>query len=316
MSATPRSPSISNRLTLRPLWSERGLSVVATAWDRDRHPESSDACLDYTAIEFMRAGCFEKRAGRRSVLADPATVVFHGAGESFAIGHPIGVRNAGTTIRIDAAALEEWKSAGLVPRRLERGSAHCPSSLLLEAHRWTARLARGGDDIDAEESVVDFAQRALALAAVRKPKRTASSTADRAASDVRLLLNDRYASSLRLADAAAAAGCSIWHVSRLFRQATGTTIHAALTALRLRHALERLRDGERDLTRLALSLGFASHSHFTSAFRTGFGVTPSAARARLDASVGSSSELDRAAADGPGGSRMALRARDRRRVAH
>jgi AraC-like DNA-binding protein len=46
-------------------------------------------------------------------------------------------------------------------------------------------------------------------------------------------------------------------------------------------ALERLDAGERDLTRLALDLGYSSHSHFTDAFRRSFGVTPSTARKLL-----------------------------------
>jgi AraC-like DNA-binding protein len=32
------------------------------------------------------------------------------------------------------------------------------------------------------------------------------------------------------------------------------------------------------LTRLALDLGYSSHSHFTASFRRAFGLTPSAAR--------------------------------------
>jgi AraC-like DNA-binding protein len=45
-------------------------------------------------------------------------------------------------------------------------------------------------------------------------------------------------------------------------------------------ALEPLADGAGDLTRIALDLGFSSHSHFTAAFRRHFGLTPSAFAAR------------------------------------
>jgi len=46
----------------------------------------------------------------------------------------------------------------------------------------------------------------------------------------------------------------------------------------LRMALELLRS-RRGLTEIALDLGYASHSHFTSAFRNYFGITPSRYRA-------------------------------------
>jgi hypothetical protein len=43
-------------------------------------------------------------------------------------------------------------------------------------------------------------------------------------------------------------------------------------------ALERLMDGEPNLSALACDLGFTSHSHLTSVFRRTFGTTPSGFR--------------------------------------
>jgi AraC-like DNA-binding protein len=55
-------------------------------------------------------------------------------------------------------------------------------------------------------------------------------------------------------------------------------LHGDRNELRLRCALERLERDDCDLTRLALDLGYSSHSHFTSSFRVLFGVPPSAIR--------------------------------------
>ncbi len=74
---------------------------------------------------------------------------------------------------------------------------------------------------------------------------------------------------------------SPFHLARVFRRMTGLSLHQYLTRLRLRAALERLADGESDLTALALALGFASHSHFSDAFRREFRVTPNAFRLGL-----------------------------------
>ena len=59
--------------------------------------------------------------------------------------------------------------------------------------------------------------------------------------------------------------------------AAATELHAYRDQLRLQGALPRLAAGE-DITRVALDLGYSSHSHFTWAFRRRFGVPPSSVR--------------------------------------
>jgi AraC family transcriptional regulator len=80
-----------------------------------------------------------------------------------------------------------------------------------------------------------------------------------------------------LSGVAAAVGVSPFHLARSFRRETGMTIHRYVHEVRLRTALERVVDGE-DLTRVAMDLGYASHSHFTARFRRTFRVTPSSFR--------------------------------------
>ena len=58
-----------------------------------------------------------------------------------------------------------------------------------------------------------------------------------------------------------------------------TGIHAHITQLRLRKALDLLEDSERGIAELAVTLGFSSHSHLTSAFSETFGFPPSRYRA-------------------------------------
>jgi AraC-like DNA-binding protein len=89
------------------------------------------------------------------------------------------------------------------------------------------------------------------------------------------------AQRLTLTRIAAALGVSVFHLCRSFRRATGLTLHGYRDEVRLRMALERLEQGEGDLTRLGLELGYSSHSHFTAAFRRSFGRPPSAARKLL-----------------------------------
>jgi AraC family transcriptional regulator len=76
-------------------------------------------------------------------------------------------------------------------------------------------------------------------------------------------------------------GSSVFHLARIFKVRTGFSLHTYRTQLRLRAALERLREPGLDLIDIALDLGFSSHSHFTETFRRSFGKTPSAVRESL-----------------------------------
>lgn len=85
-----------------------------------------------------------------------------------------------------------------------------------------------------------------------------------------------------VADVAAAAGASPFHLCRLFHRGTGMTLHRYRTELRLRWSLAALRDGA-DILSVALEAGFAHHSHFTASFKRAFGVRPSEFRGRTTA---------------------------------
>lgn len=89
------------------------------------------------------------------------------------------------------------------------------------------------------------------------------------------LLELRYRQPFTLSQLAKSLHSSPFHLSRIFRQQTGYTIHQYLEHLRLRTALERLPAYQNNLTTLALDIGYKSHSHFTHAFRRTFGLPPS-----------------------------------------
>lgn len=89
------------------------------------------------------------------------------------------------------------------------------------------------------------------------------------------ILAVRFREGITLQAIAAEIHYSPFHLSRVFHQQTGKTIHQYLNQLRLRTAFDEILCGQTDLTQLALDLGFSSHSHFTQAFRRTFGKPPS-----------------------------------------
>lgn len=86
-----------------------------------------------------------------------------------------------------------------------------------------------------------------------------------------------------LHDVARTLGVSPFYLARIFRAQVGVSLHQYLLRLRLGLALEHLAGGERNLSALGVSLGFATHSHFSAAFRQAYGASPGAVRATLTA---------------------------------
>lgn len=84
----------------------------------------------------------------------------------------------------------------------------------------------------------------------------------------------------RLRDVAAALRVSPFHLAHTFREETGVSMHRYLLRVRLDMARARILAGEPSLSRLALELGFSSHSHFTTMFREHFKASPTSIRER------------------------------------
>ena len=93
-------------------------------------------------------------------------------------------------------------------------------------------------------------------------------------------ISRNFRQPLKMDDIARVADCSVYHLCRIFKKFTGLTVHRFLTQCRLRSSMEEVMDGSQPLTRVALELGFCSHSHFTNAFRTAFGMPPRKLRDR------------------------------------
>ncbi|MFW5859715.1 MAG: helix-turn-helix domain-containing protein [Planctomycetota bacterium] len=68
------------------------------------------------------------------------------------------------------------------------------------------------------------------------------------------------------------------HLARLYRAGTGSSLHRRLHELRVAQACLLLRDSTLAVERIARDVGYRSPSHFTKAFKSSLGLTPSAYR--------------------------------------
>lgn len=164
-----------------------------------------------------------------------------------------------------------------------------PRTYLLQ--RMVVRHVEESEHVDplfVEETVLRVLDRVAASAArfrgvAQKAAPRSGAGADEVVDAVREILCTRYQEDLSLADLGHRTGYSVFHLSRVFREKAGLTLHAYQNRMRLLTALERVAEPGTELSEIAHDLGYVSHSHFTAAFRQAFGVTPSAFRAKASA---------------------------------
>ncbi len=117
---------------------------------------------------------------------------------------------------------------------------------------------------------------------LQRMRTTRSRTADRQRRLVdlaRAQLDEHLSQNVSLESIADATGTSLYHLCRVFREQTGLTMHTYRIRQRLWHVTECLIEGDgENLTELALTQGFNSHSHLSRVFQKQMGIPPSAMR--------------------------------------
>jgi AraC-like DNA-binding protein len=240
----------------------------------ERSPSAVEASRRLELV-LPRAGTFARHTRAGDVLADPTRVLIFRPGEQYRISHPLGETDRSLAIGLRPEAAAELGSGG--------SARDLPSSMRVDltGRRLADGLAAGSlDPLELGGDVLALAAAILVpSAAVQRRPLIVRPGHRRLVRRARLMLLERLGERLTLPELALAIGTSPFHLARVFRALTGSSIHEHRVTLRVRAALERLASGERDLTALALDLGFADHAHLTNTVRRELGRPPSAFRA-------------------------------------
>lgn len=86
-------------------------------------------------------------------------------------------------------------------------------------------------------------------------------------------INENFRSELTVDDLAERVFMSRYHFMRLFKEQTGSTVHATIRQKRLMHAARLIREGVPAVKAAELS-GFNDYSAFHRAFKASFGISP------------------------------------------
>jgi AraC family transcriptional regulator len=280
-------------------WLFEGPAVRVARWTCRVHEDgvTPERHQHWRVIGFTHAGAYALYGPRGRALVDGSRAAFFNPGEAYQTSHPCGGGDHGSSLILSGDLLDEvaratgaWRS--LDPERGFRVATSCvpaPAYLLQRALVRVLDEREPQDALAIEEAGLAVAARVLrALAdeggAPAPPDGSARGLRE-VAEAARRLLAAEFRRPHRLDDIARALGYSAFHLCRTFRRHTGLTLHRYLNRLRLSASLEALAEGRRDLTELALDLGFSSHSHFSAHFRREFGLSPSAFRGATTAAA-------------------------------
>ncbi len=251
-----------------------GIPVRMSAED---YSPAFQVCLPYR-------GAFVWHVAHDAVVSDANTVLFVRSGEPYRISQAVSEGYGEIIVTPAPRLLEEILQtdvASLGRHEAFTQRRRVTSAALLRARSdWLRVSARGAvDGLEADEAMVSL----LRLAFGAAPARVGSGAATRLVNRTKEYLAAHAERSPQLSEIAREVGASPAHLTTVFRRSEGMAVHRYLAQLRLSRALVALPDAD-DLTTLALDLGFASHSHFTFAFRRAFGCTPSSFRAAAERS--------------------------------
>lgn len=245
------------------------------------------------SIVLVRKGVFRRTRQRESVLADPNHVLFFNAAEPYRYAHPLPGGDDCTIL-----AVETERALELVARyapgdtqRAERPfrlgyGLSSPRAIRLH-WEFLELVGRSASKLALEDVLAELADETVRCAYQTQgdpvPAEGSSSAAQRRRREqvevAKLVVSERLDAPPSLGELARVLDCSPFHLSRIFHHTAGLSLRSYMRRLRARVAAERLAAGARDLTELALDLGYSDHSHFTNSFRREWGVPPSRFRA-------------------------------------
>jgi AraC family transcriptional regulator len=238
--------------------------------------KSAEECTRQTHLVFPYRGVYVRHVGRTATVADANQVIIFNDDEPYRISHPLAGGDSSLSIRIrtpdflELVPVRYLANEHAVTLNQPRFRVDSPTQAL------TARLRHGlsrgvMDTLQAEILALTLVGRAVgeltshaAAGSIRRQK-----LVDRA----KQILSSDLSRRWTLAEIAGEVGVSPVYLTQVFQRVEGLPLYRYQRLLRLARALDCLGE-RRDLTALALDLGFSSYSHFSSAFKQAYGQTP------------------------------------------
>ena len=253
-------------------------------------PDSGPASGDL--VVFPRDAVRIEQARREPVVADSRLVTLYNENQEYRRRPVSHYGDRSLWLRFPRAAVVEAMldagkaHRGLESRPFETAASRCTAQTYLRARNLMRYLLEqsAADPLAVHETTLGLLRSAVAtLPESGRPgtaHRPGTETRHRRlVADCRALLGCRFTEPLTLQTIATELYTTPFHLSRVFSDHTGSTIHEHLMNLRLRAAVdEMIAAPGRRLTDISFDLGFATPSHFSKRFKDLFDSSPRAFR--------------------------------------
>lgn len=268
-----------------------GTELVTVRDNRcDRHDRGLSAStepLPYDELVIPRRGVWVRHLRRRQLLVDTTRFHWFARGSRHRVSHPRGCGDRNTGIELSPVAMESLRSewGALDARGALRKATDGP----LSVRAWTAHLqlleharAETVDRVAVEEAVLNLVTELFNTLTDAPGGFGQGSTAHvDLAHDARTILASRFDLTLSLTDLAHELEVSPFHLCRVFKDVTGTTLHGFRQDVRVRAAIRRLAESRDPIVDIAAATGFGGRCQLSRAVRAATGESPSGFRRRI-----------------------------------
>src|SRR6516165_6915965 len=238
---------------------------------------SQEEFAETTSLVFPYRGVYVRHVGRTDAVAEVNQLLFFNQAEGYRVSHPVEGGDACLSLAVgeswlrELAPVTELRDGAILAFRRERVRIDARTQALVALIRHGLKTQRA-ETLEAETLVLTLVRRALGERTSHAPRGTfgRQKLVDRA----KLVLSSDLGRRWTLGDIAAEVGVSPVYLTQVFQQVEGLPLYRYQLRLRLARALDLLGQYD-DLTTLGLDLGFSSHSHFSAAFRSAYGRSPS-----------------------------------------
>jgi AraC-like DNA-binding protein len=87
-------------------------------------------------------------------------------------------------------------------------------------------------------------------------------------------VEENFTHKIRLADFAAAEGCSVSYLSHFIKNTMNQTFQDYVNSVRFRHACKLIAEGKLSMISISMESGFSDYRYFSKAFQKSYGMTP------------------------------------------